>query len=134
MKFQYLLPGLAIAALGFAVFLGLLVSVSALAKSKQLRALGELASGRAGFGKRLLLFLAFAAMVSGSCGMFAGVAKSDGERVKACVRLCVDRGYSEGRIGPSAHPHPKRPVAACTCSGGASGGTPFETRVDALAF
>jgi len=134
MKMQVLLPGLAIAAVGFAILFGLLASVAALAKSKQLSAFGTLASGRAGAGRRALFFIALAAMGIGTCGVFGGVARSDGERAKACQRVCVERGYAEGRIGSSAHPDPKRPAAACLCSGGASGGTPFETRADELSF
>jgi hypothetical protein len=132
MKVQYILPGLALAAIGFAVLFGLLASVSALAKSKQLSAFGALASGKAGSGKRSLFFFGIAAMALGMCGTFAGVAKSDGERAKACQRTCVERGYGDGRIGPSANPDPKRPGPACTCSGGASAATPFELRADEL--
>ncbi|HVH41897.1 MAG TPA: hypothetical protein VM925_06120 [Labilithrix sp.] len=134
MKFQYLVPGLAIAAVGFAVLFGLLASVSALAKSKQLSALRAIASGREGSGKRALFFFAVAAMTIGSCGVFGGVAKSDGERANACQRMCVARGYAAGRIGRSATPDPKHPKPACTCTGGVTGATPFETSADDLAF
>ena len=97
MKVQYLLPGLAIAAFGFIVLFGLLASVRALAKSKQLSALATMASGQAGGRKRALFVLAIGAMGIGSCGVFGGIAKSDAERTTACQRTCVDRGYVDGR-------------------------------------
>lgn len=133
MKIQFLLPGLALAAVGFVVLFGLLASVSALAKSKQFDAMRALASGHAGPAKRGLFFFSVVAMAFGACGVFGGVAASDGDRARACQRACIDRGYAEGRIGPSAHPDAKRPVPACTCTGGADGSTPFEMRADELA-
>ena len=134
MKIQYLAPGLALAALGFIVLFGLLASVSALAKSKQLGALGTIASGQAGGAKRGLFIFAVIAMVAGSCGVFGGVAASDGERAKACSQLCTSSGYAEGRIGAASKPDPKHPSPACICSGGASAATPFETPADSLVF
>lgn len=122
------------AAVGFVILFGLLGSVSALAKSKQFSAMGALASGKVGSGKRALFFFAVVSMVIGTCGVFGGVAMSDGDRAKACQRACVDSGYGQGKIGSSAHPDPKRPVAACTCTGGANAATPFEIRTDALVF
>lgn len=120
MKIGYLMPGLGMAAVGFALLFSLLASVSALAKSKQLGAMSALASGGAGQAKRFLFFVAVFAMVLGACGTFAGVARSDGERLKACQRSCRDRGAQDGKIGPSANPDPKHPRPACLCEGGSA--------------
>jgi len=134
MKIAYLLPGAMIAALGFATLFGLLASVSALSKSKQLGAMAILAAGEAGGARRLLFFASVLAMVLGTCGAFGGVAASDHERARACQRTCVDRGYAQGRVGPAQKPDRKRPGPTCGCSGGASASTPLEVHVDDLVF
>ncbi len=130
-KGEYLLPGLALFFAGFAILFGLLVSVGAMAKSKQFAALGGLASGANGSGKRSLFFVSVALLVGGALGTFAGVAWSDVERAKACTALCLSRGNTSGRIGPATQPAPKHPRPACLCEGGAA---PWETSVDALTF
>lgn len=134
MKIEYLLPGLVVAGFGFLVLFGLLASASALAKSKQLSAIGDIAAGRAGGGKRALLFLAFGMMFFGTCGVFGGVARSDGERAKACVQACTVRGYPGGRIGrPSEPADPKHPRPACLCDR-TEALAPLEIPADELTF
>ena len=122
MKLAYVLPGVLIAGAGFAVLFGLLSSVGALGKSKQLSAIGDLASGRAGGTKRVLFFLALVAMGLGACGAFAGVAASDSERRHACERNCKERGYAKGTLRGSSARDAARPsqraFLACACEGG----------------
>lgn len=134
MNMTYLAPGLLVAAVGFAVLFSLLGSVGALAKSKQIGALRAIAAGDAGSGKRKLLFFALSAMALGTCGVFGGVAKSDGERAAACQHACETRRYALGRIGPAAKPTKGRPGPACLCSGGENAGVPFEMPADDLSF
>lgn len=134
MKMIYLAPGLLVAAIGGVLFFALLASVGALAKSKQLGALQAIGSGAAGATKRALLLVAVGAMVLGSCGVFAGVAKSDAERGKACQRTCAERGYASGAIGPATTPDPKHPSVMCKCAGGTNASNPLEIREAELAF
>lgn len=131
MKIEFMLPGLALFAVGFVVFFVLLASVGALAKSKQFAAIGALASGASGSGKRTLFFISLLLLVTGALGTFAGVAASDGERARACTALCVSRGNISGRIGAATTPDPKRPQPACLCEGGAPS---WETPADTLTF
>ncbi len=131
MKPEDFLPGLALFAAGFVVLFGLLAAVGALAKSKQLPALRGLASGAHGAGKRRLFFVACGLLAVGACGSFAGVARHDARRARACVALCVERGHSSGRIGPASTPAPKHPVPVCRCEGGDA---PWEVSVRALGF
>ena len=137
MKLVYLLPGVLIAGAGFVVLFALLSSVGALAKSKQLSAIGELASGRAGRAKRVMFFLALAAMGLGACGAFAGVSVSDSERRHACERNCKERGYAKGTVGGSSARDAARPsrhaFVACACEGGPAP-DPLEFPADQLSF
>jgi hypothetical protein len=133
MKIEYMAPGLGLAMIGFVLFFVLLGSVGALAKSKQLSALAFMASGKAGGGKRVLLFLAFGLMFFGACGTFAGVARSDGDRARACTQTCAARGYETGRIGkPTQFADPKHPKPACICE--KANRVPLEISVDELSF
>lgn len=128
------LPGALIAATGFVIVFSLLASSGALAKSKQLGALAHLASGGGGALRRALLFTAFAMMLVGSCGAFAGVASSDRERARACTAECTRRGHTSGRIGPSRASDPKNAkralFVACVCAGGRD--EPLELRASEL--
>jgi hypothetical protein len=131
----YVLPGVLAAAAGVIALLVLLGSVGALAKSEQLSAIGTLASGRAGSKKRMILSIALAAIVVGTCSSFAGVAASDAAREAACGKSCAAKGYSKGEIGPSVAHDPTNPkraaFVACTCRGGPAP-DPLETRADSL--
>ncbi|MGV3624613.1 MAG: hypothetical protein ACO1OB_27585 [Archangium sp.] len=131
MKIEHLLPGLVLFALGFVILFGLLGSVGAMAKSKQFAAFRDFAVGQHGGGKRALFFVSLALLAIGMCGTFAGVSRSDYERANACTALCLARGNTTGRIGPSRTPDSKRPRPACLCEGGAEF---FETPADSLAF
>lgn len=129
-----LVPGLIVAALGFVLFFGLLVSQGALDKSKQFGALSGLASGQGGVLGKVLLALALLLMGLGACGVFAGVAASDAGRSRACTNLCKQKGYTRGSIGGSKALDPqtrRHAFVACTCTGGPSP-TPLETRADDL--
>lgn len=134
---SFVLPGVALAAIGFVILFGLLASEDALSKSRQFAALGRLGSGRAGGGKRLAFFLALAAMGFGACGAFAGVAASDNARARACERTCKERGYARGSIRGSTAVDPQKPqrhaFVACACEGGTSS-EPLELRADELRF
>lgn len=133
----YLVPGLVLAAAGFALLFWLLASQQALAKSKQLKALGELTSGRAGQTKRRLSLAALAAMAFGACGTFAGVGANDSARTKACVRSCADRGYETGKIRGSEKQDPaargRHAFVACACERGPAP-DPLELRADDLDY
>ena len=122
MNIAYVLPGAAIAMLGFALLFVQLAAAGALAKSKQIGAMQDMASGKAGSGNKLLLSVAIALMFFGSCGAFAGVAASDSGRRKVCKESCVARGYTEGKITASSKPLPPAERRAqgpiCLCSGG----------------
>lgn len=131
MKAEYLLPGVALFATGFVILFALLGSVGALAKSRQFSAMRQLASGVSGSGKRAWFFASLGLLAVGMCGTFAGVARSDVKRARACTALCVSRGHTTGRIGAATHRDPRRPQPACLCEGGAA---PFETPVSALVF
>jgi hypothetical protein len=137
MNSLYALPGVLVAGLGFCLMFGLLASVGALSKSKQLSAFGALLSGRAGTARQLLFFLGIATMALGSCGAFAGVAISDAGRARACEQFCRSRGYARGSLGPSRASDPKYPgraaFVACTCAGGPAP-DPLETRAADLRF
>jgi hypothetical protein len=113
MKIAFILPGVAIAAVGFA----LLFIQLALAGAP------DMASGKAGGRSKVLLTVAIALMFFGSCGAFVGVAASDSGRRKACQRSCTERGYTEGKITASSKPLPpeERRIQGpiCRCAGGA---------------
>jgi hypothetical protein len=130
-----MLPGLLIAAVGFVTLFVLLGASGALAKSKQLAALRELASGRAGRGARLAFFFAVGAMGVGSCLTFAAVAAGDAKRAQACAATCRERGYQRGVIrGSTAKDanNPKRHAfVACACEGG-SAPDPLELEADTI--
>lgn len=130
-----LLPGGLMAAVGFVLLFGLLASQGALDKSKQLGALSDVASGKAGGASKVLLLVALLLMALGACGVFAGVAASDQGRARACAEMCKQRGYTKGTIGGSREMDPKKPgrhaFVACTCAGGANP-APLETRADEL--
>ena len=127
-----LAPGLALFAVGFVVLFVLLVLEGAMAKSLQLAAVGRLASGKAGGGRRIAFFLALLGLGAGTCTTFAGVAASDSARAKACEEICRERGYDTGRIRGSTERDPKQPkrhaFVACACEGGA---TPDPLELDA---
>jgi hypothetical protein len=129
-----MLPGVLVAMAGFVTLFVLLGRQGALAKSKQLAALGDLASGRAGRGARVAFFIALAGMLVGSCLCFAGVAAGDAERRKACVATCRERGYERGIIQGSTAMDPKNPkrhaFVACACEGGRP--EPLELEADRL--
>lgn len=131
----FLVPGLIVAALGFVLLFGLLISQGALDKSKQFGALSGLASGEGGALGKVLLALALLMMGLGACGVFAGVAASDAGRSRACTNLCKQKGYTRGSIGGSKALDPQNPrrhaFVACTCTGGPNP-TPLETRADDL--
>jgi hypothetical protein len=131
----FILPGLVIAAIGFVLLSGLLASAGALAKSKQFAAFGDLSSGRLGPGKRRLFRIAIAALALGSCGVFAGVARSDQARARACSDSCRADGFTSGKIGGSTERRPQNPnvhlFVACICTG--PSGT-RETPADTLSF
>ena len=130
----YVLPGVVLAGVGFVILFSLVASVGALEKSRQLAALGHLASGRAGSGKRALTFVAIALLFFGSCAAFGGVAASDARRARACLGACAAKGHPSGKIGPSEARHPQKPNAAafvaCKCSGGP--GSPVDLPADSL--
>ncbi len=120
----YVLPGGILAAIGFVLFFGLLVSMNALSRSRQFGAIAEAASGRAGAWRLAVLGLAVFLLVAGALASFAGVMMSDASRSKACVASCASRGYTKGVIRGSTAKDPKEPrhnaFVACACEGGAS--------------
>lgn len=133
----YLAPGLVLAALGFCLFFALLASQGAMAKSKQLAAMGELASGRAGKTKKLLFTCALIALGVGACATFGGVAANDSKRRKACEATCRDRGYEKGAIRGSEKSDPKARgrslFVACACERGPAP-DPLELKADDLEY
>jgi hypothetical protein len=134
MDIRYLLPGLSLAALGFALLFGLLASQGALAKHRQFAATADLASGRAGTTKRLLFGLSILGLGCGLCGTFAGVGRSDDLRRQRCVETCTQRGYTKGEIRGSTEMSEKagrHAFVACACSGGPDP-DPLELEADAL--
>ncbi|MDX2012461.1 MAG: hypothetical protein SFW67_19850 [Myxococcaceae bacterium] len=126
--------GALIAMSGFALFMVLLFSSGGLAKSEQFRVLGELAAGRHGAPKRLLLFFAVPTVLLGMCTSFAGVAAQDAQVRRQCVARCEKEGFPSGRIGPSSARDEKRPeraaFVACHCE--APGRPALELRAASL--
>jgi hypothetical protein len=135
MKTWILLPGAAMATVGFVLLFSVLAGEGALDKRKQIGALLAVSSGKAGRTNQILLMLSLLLMGLGACGLFAGVAASDAARARACVDMCKERGYTKGVIGGSKTMDPKDPkrhaFVACTCTGG-SNPTPLETRASDL--
>lgn len=124
--------GFGLAAIGFIILFVLLASQGAMAKSRQFAAMGDLAAGRAGSGKRALFFLALLAMFFGTCGVFGGVTAGDAQRRKACETTCKDKGYKSGKIRGSAEKSGgKHAFVACACEGGPDP-DPLELKADSL--
>ena len=121
--------------IGFATIFVLIGRQGALAKSKQLSALGALSRGAAGRGAQLAFFIALGGVFFGACGLFGTVAAGDAQRRKACEETCASRGYAKGAIGPSKEKDPKnknRPMfVACHCTGHATE-PPLELQADVL--
>src|SRR5687768_14883672 len=117
-----MLPGFLVFAAGFVILFALLAKHGALAKSRQIGALRDMAAGRLGAGSRRLFFVGIIALVVGTCGTFAGVAAKDAARARSCKKLCEERGYREAKIRGSTAMDPNNPkrhaFVACACSGG----------------
>jgi hypothetical protein len=133
MTIGYVLPGLAVAGIGFALLFGLLASEGALAKSRQFGATADLISGRAGTTKRLLFAISVLTMGCGLCGTFVGVGRYDDLRRARCVETCTRRGYAKGEIRGSTEmaDEKRHAFVACACTGGASP-DPLELDADSL--
>jgi hypothetical protein len=116
------LPGFLVFAAGFLLLFALLARHGALARSKQIGALRDLAAGRRGARGRTLLLLAIGALVAGTCGTFAGVTAGDAARARRCRAACEARGYRAGAIRGSTERDPANPrrhrFVACACEGG----------------
>ena len=119
MKLELLLPGVGLFAVGFLTIFVLLALQGAMAKSRQFAAVGDLAAGRAGGGKRVAFFLGLAAIGIGALVTFAGVGAGDAARKKACEERCKDRGYERGKIrGSTEKDGGRHKFVACACEGG----------------
>jgi hypothetical protein len=116
---SYVLPGLVLFAVGFILLFGLLASQSALAKSKQLSALGHVLGGGAGAGKKGLAILALVLLGLGTCASLAGVASKDRA---ACTNYCTKLGYKRALLRDSTERDAKDPkraaFRACACEDG----------------
>ena len=129
---SYVWPGALLAAIGFVTLFGLLGSEGALAKSKQLAATRDLASGRSGRTKRVLFGLSVFLLMCGACGFFLGIGAIDGRERARCQQTCEARGYFEGTIGGSkAMEGDEHAFVACTCTSGFET-EPLELRADSL--
>lgn len=129
---SYVWPGALLAAIGFVTLFGLLGSEGALAKSKQLSATRDLASGRSGRTKRALFGLAVFLLMCGTCGFFVGIGAIDGQERTRCQQTCVAKGYHEGTIGGSKQMYGNRHAfVACTCTSDFET-EPLELRADSL--
>lgn len=122
-----MIPGLAMFALGFVLVFAVLVKLGAMAKSRQIAALGDALSGRAGGGARFASLLGLALLGVGACTTFAGVAARDRAE---CEAFCTKRGYAKGVFRDSTARSPKNPeraaFRACACEGGPPGAPPLE--------
>lgn len=122
-------------------FLGVITSMVAMfanggmQKSQQFRVIGEIASGKAGRGARIALFVGLASALVGMCTTFAGVAQSDRARARKCAATCHARGYENGNIRASTATQPthknRAAFVACACTRGPAP-DPLELRADSL--
>jgi hypothetical protein len=116
---------------GFITLFIVLGTQNALAKSRQLEALGRVGSGKAGCGPQIALLCGAMAMGGGACACFAGIAVGDAGRARACKEECIRRGHPTGTIqGSKEKDGGRHKFVACMCSGGS--GAPVELRADDL--
>jgi hypothetical protein len=106
---------------GASVFLvlALLVIHGGANKMRQFAVLGDLLAGRHGARMRGLLIGAFAGLAVGAMISFAAVALTDAARSNQCQKICMERGFEKGTIGPSSRPGDSGRVSKiCRCTGG----------------
>lgn len=102
--------------LGFGAFFLVLARAGALAKSKQLAAIGGILSGRAGPKERRLLLGALVLGLLGACLLFMAVGRMDQAMRNECDLACREWGVEGGRIGRSRTS--EQPLRACFCGPG----------------
>jgi hypothetical protein len=129
----YVWPGALLFCCGFVALFGLLASEGALATRRQFGALANVAAGRAGTTKRVVLGCGALAIVCGACGSFTGVAARDGERARRCEQTCTERGYTDATIRGSTEMENegRHAFVACACTGGPAP-DPLELDAEAL--
>jgi hypothetical protein len=110
------LVGMLLCSVGFAAFFLVLARAGALAKSKQIGAIGRILSGKAGPRERTLLLGAIVLCLLGACLLFMAVGRMDQAMRNECDVACREWGSQGGRIGRSRTS--VQPLRACFCGPG----------------
>lgn len=114
-----MIVGIALAFAGFLGFAATLFGGGGVAKSEQLRVIGEVMSGRQGAGPRRVMAASLGLALLGALVAFAGVAAHDAERPARCQAHCAAHGYPQSALGPADVPAPsgrQARVFACRCT------------------
>ncbi len=113
--------GLALLGLGFVCHFGLLTSLGAISKSKQLGAWFDAITGRRGSAPKIIARANLLALMVGLPLLFLGFALGDSARRQSCAQECRTRGFTAGVIRGSKQIDPVRPnkhlFVACACTG-----------------
>lgn len=111
---DYIAPGLLVVVAGNLFVTGVVVQVSGPERSRQRKALVEIAKGHHGATARRDLFAGLAVVAVGLLGVLIGLGLSHVTRGTLCTDFCASRGHATGVIDEPAKPAPP----TCRCEGG----------------